>query len=158
EASQAGNGNYKAAAPVDQTLVVEKADQTITFVPLDSPVLPTEVGPITLSATSTSGLPVTFSVISGLGSVSGNTLNVNGSGSLVVQASQAGDDNYNAAPDVQQTLIVESTLVVSTTDDVDDGNYTAGNLSLREAVALADSASRPETIMFDPDKFRTPQT
>jgi hypothetical protein len=83
-----------------------KASQTITF-GLASPVT-YGVGPITLSATSDSGLPVTFSVVSGPGSVSGNTLTVLGVGSIVVEADQAGNANCNAATAVQQTVAVNT--------------------------------------------------
>lgn len=39
-------------------------------------------------------------------------------------------------------------LVVDTNSDVDDGDYSAGNLSLREAVALANANSGADTITF----------
>lgn len=41
-------------------------------------------------------------------------------------------------------------LVVSTNTDTNDGNYTAGNLSLREAVALANASADADTITFAP--------
>ena len=114
DANQAGNANYAAAAQVQQTLVVNKASQTITFGPL-SPVT-YGVAPITLSATGgASGNPVTFSVVSGPGSISGNTLTVTGAGSIVVQADQAGNANYTAAAPVQQTVTVQQTLTVNPT-------------------------------------------
>ncbi|MEM9251476.1 MAG: choice-of-anchor Q domain-containing protein [Planctomycetota bacterium] len=40
-------------------------------------------------------------------------------------------------------------LVVSTTVDEDDGDYSAGDLSLREAVAIASTRSGVDTITFD---------
>jgi hypothetical protein len=112
EADQAGNGDYTAAAPMQQTLVVGQASQTITFGAL-SPVT-YGVGPITLSATSSSGLPVTFSVLSGPGSISGTTLTVTGAGSILVRASQAGNANYQAAPYVLQTdTISQATAIIA---------------------------------------------
>lgn len=41
-------------------------------------------------------------------------------------------------------------LVVDTTADVDDGNYSAGNLSLREAIVLSNANPGPDTITFAP--------
>ncbi len=79
--------------------------QTITFAPIGGPV-PFGTAPITLSATASSGLTVSFSVLSGPGSVNGTTLTITGAGSIVVQASQAGNSSYLAAPNVQQTLVV----------------------------------------------------
>ena len=64
--------------------VTEFPSQTITFGSL-YPVT-YGVSPITLSASGGgSGNPVTFSVISGPGSISGNTLTVTGAGSIVVE-------------------------------------------------------------------------
>src|SRR5208282_1300996 len=70
-ANQAGNANYAAAAQVTQSVVVNKAAQTIAFTPPTSPVT-YGVSPITLTATASSGLPVRFSVVSGPGTVSGS--------------------------------------------------------------------------------------
>jgi Ca2+-binding RTX toxin-like protein len=44
-------------------------------------------------------------------------------------------------------------ITVSTTADEDDGDYAAGNLSLREALALADLLPGSDTITFAPDLF-----
>jgi CSLREA domain-containing protein len=49
-------------------------------------------------------------------------------------------------------------LVVDTTADENDGNYSPGHLSLREAVGLANGSIGPETITFSPTIFGTPQT
>src|SRR5262249_62121962 len=58
-----------------------------------------------------SDLPVTFpldpSSTAGAGNISNGTiLNVTGVGSLVIDANQAGNSNYNPAPQVQQTIVV----------------------------------------------------
>ena len=44
-------------------------------------------------------------------------------------------------------------LVVSTLDDENDGNYGPGDLSLREAIALAETLPGPDTITFDTTLF-----
>jgi Bacterial Ig-like domain (group 3)/MBG domain (YGX type)/Putative Ig domain/NHL repeat len=112
-ANQAGNANYTPATQVTQSIVVNPAPQTITFTALTSPV-PYGVVPITLGATSTSNLAVTFSVLSGPGAISGNTLTIMGVGNVLVAANQAGNINYSAATQVTQTVIVnQATLVVS---------------------------------------------
>src|SRR5262249_7247228 len=61
-----------------------KLSQTITFGPLNNVVY--GVAPITLSATASSGLPVSFSVFSGPATVSGNLLTVTGAGHITVLA------------------------------------------------------------------------
>jgi len=104
-ANQAGNSYYAAAAQVTQSVVVNKASQTINFTPPVSPVA-YGVSPITLSATASSGLPVTFSVVSGPGTVSGSTLTITGAGTVVVAANQAGNSYYSAAAQVTQSVVV----------------------------------------------------
>ncbi|MGD0733385.1 MAG: hypothetical protein ABR956_19130, partial [Terracidiphilus sp.] len=106
-ASQTGNANYTAATPVTQNVVVNQAPQTINFTAPASPVT-YPVSPITLSATATSGLTVSFTVTSGPGSVSGNTLTITGTGTVVVTASQAGNADYSAAPQVPQSIVVNA--------------------------------------------------
>jgi hypothetical protein len=104
-ANQAGNTNYTAAAQVTQSIVVNQASQAISFI-ASSPVT-YGVSPITLTATGgASGNPVTFSIVSGPGSITGNTLTVTGAGTIVVAANQAGNTNYVAAAQVTQSIVV----------------------------------------------------
>ena len=49
-------------------------------------------------------------------------------------------------------------LVVSTAIDLNDGDFSAGQLSLREAIALANDNPGADTVTFDPVVFGTPQT
>lgn len=84
---------------------VGEDSQTITFTPLTSPVI-YGVGPITLSATASSGLPVTFSVLSGPGTINGNSLTIMNVGTVVVAANQAGNATYAAAPQLTQSVVV----------------------------------------------------
>jgi uncharacterized protein YfaP (DUF2135 family) len=62
---------------------------------------------VALNANSTSGLPVRFEVVSGAGILSGDTLTSQG-GTVIVQASQPGDDTYEAAMPVTQTYLFTS--------------------------------------------------
>ena len=48
--------------------------------------------------------------------------------------------------------------MVSVVEDVDDGNYAIGHLSLREALELSNQISGTQTITFDPNVFSSPQT
>lgn len=106
-ASQAGNSNYNAASNVSQLLTVNKAAQTITFTSVASPAVLGDP-PITLVASSTSGLPITFfSSSSSVATVSGNTLTLVGAGSTTLTAAQAGNTNYSAATNVTQVLQVD---------------------------------------------------
>ena len=59
-----------------------------------------------LTATATSGLPVTYTVTSGPATVSGSTLTYTAPGTVVVTASQPGNVQYSAAPSVSITIAV----------------------------------------------------
>jgi N-acetylneuraminic acid mutarotase len=79
--------------------------QTISFTAPTTPVT-YGVKPITLAATASSGLAVTFSVVSGPAKVSGSTLTITGAGTVVVAANQPGNSTYAAAPEVTRTIVV----------------------------------------------------
>jgi hypothetical protein len=112
-ANQAGDGNFNAAAAVPQTLTV-KSGQTITFGALAGKTYGD--APFTVSASATSGLPVTFSIVSGPATISGSTVTITGAGTVVVRASQAGDATYNPAPDVDQSFTVAKATLTITAD------------------------------------------
>ena len=108
-ANQAGNASYSAATQVTASIVVNQATQAITAF---SPSTPVTYGvlPITLTATGgASGDPVTFSIISGPGTLSGtnnSTLTVTGAGTIVIAANQAGNVSYSAATQVIASIVV----------------------------------------------------
>ena len=99
------------------TLTVQRASQTITFDSLASVTYGhAAITFLALGATSSSGLPMSYSILSGPGFISGETLVITGAGPIVVQAEQAGGTNYNAATSVQQTLTIAkatATVVVA---------------------------------------------
>jgi uncharacterized repeat protein (TIGR02543 family) len=98
--NQAGNGSYYAASPASQSIVVGKGTQTINSGP--APVMVVG-GSGPLSATASSGLPVSYSSNTPTTcTASGNTLTGvrAGIGACTVAANQAGNANYNAAPQI----------------------------------------------------------
>ncbi|MFZ4771191.1 MAG: beta strand repeat-containing protein, partial [Ferruginibacter sp.] len=105
-ASQDGDANYFSATSVNQELVVNKANQTITF-----GVLPSKNdtdGTFNLSATASSGLPVSYSSSNtAVLTINGDIVSILASGFSTITASQAGNANYNAATtvDQQQTIV-----------------------------------------------------
>src|SRR5262249_6715407 len=63
----------------------------------------------TVTATATSGLAVTFTIdaaATSVCSIAGSTVSFIGIGTCVIDANQAGDGRYNAAPQVQQSFAV----------------------------------------------------
>ena len=104
QATQPGDANFNAAAPLSRSFDVAKADQTISF-PQPSDRNYGEP-PFIINAIGSSGLPLTFTVVSGPASVSGNRLTVLATGSITVRASQAGSSNFNAATSIDRTFTV----------------------------------------------------
>ncbi|MBX2945177.1 MAG: gliding motility-associated C-terminal domain-containing protein [Cyclobacteriaceae bacterium] len=82
-----------------------KLNQTITFNPLTPRTF--GEGSFTLSATSSSGLPVSYSSSNPLvATISGNTVTIEGAGTTTITASQVGNETYNPATPVDQNLLV----------------------------------------------------
>lgn len=107
------NPNYNNASKTG-TLVINKAEQTINF-----PAIADKTyggAPFALSANATSGLPVSFQIVSGSATLAGNLLTMGGSGPVTVRASQAGDNNYNPAADATQTFNVAKAQATITLD------------------------------------------
>jgi hypothetical protein len=92
------------------TAVLGLIAQSITFTPA-SPIT-YSVSPITLTATGGgSGNPVTFSILSGPGTLSGTnnaTLTLTGVGAIQIAANQAGNGSYLAAPQVTHGIFVSA--------------------------------------------------
>ncbi|MFA7060413.1 MAG: fibronectin type III domain-containing protein [Pedobacter sp.] len=105
-ANQVGNANYEVASPVTLNIVIGKSAQTIGAITFNPPTLMTG-GATTVSATSSSGLPVTFSSYpASVCIVSDTTVTGVGAGTCIITANQAGSANYGAASPVTQDLSV----------------------------------------------------
>ena len=104
-ASSAGNSNYAPVSAV-QSLVVNQANQTIKF-PSIPPQTYSTFKSVTLGATATSGLPITYTVSNiGVAIVSNNVLLLQGTGSTTVTATQSGNSVYLPVS-ASQPLIVK---------------------------------------------------
>ncbi|MBR4135115.1 MAG: T9SS type A sorting domain-containing protein [Bacteroidales bacterium] len=111
-ASQPGNSTWNAAADVAKILTVidDGSDllaqsilwnQELTFTLEDSPVV--------LAAAATSGLPVTFTCSDeNVATINGSILTLLQPGLAIITASQPGNDQYEAAPNVMKILNVTS--------------------------------------------------
>lgn len=91
----------------------DKANQTISFAAL--PDVTFGAAPISLSASASSGLAVSFSA-TGSCSLSGATLTVSGVGSCTVTANQAGNATYNAAPAVPRSFAISPAAATVSVD------------------------------------------
>ena len=97
------------------TLTVEPIGQTITFT---KPANVTYgVAPFDLSASSSAGGSVSFSIVSGPCSVSGKTVTVTGVGTCLIEADRAAGGNYTAAAPVQQSFVISPAVLTVKADN-----------------------------------------
>ena len=87
---------YYAAPDVVRTFAIAKASQTIAFGPLADRTFGVDDGDFDVSATASSGLPVSFAA-AGPCTVTGVTVDITGVGDCTITASQAGNENYEPA-------------------------------------------------------------
>ena len=93
------------------TLTVAKGNQSISF-PVAGNRLATDA--VELYATASSGLPVSFAVLSGPAAISdGNRLSFTGAGTVRIVAAQGGDANWNEAPRVTNEFHVVTVMLGS---------------------------------------------
>jgi hypothetical protein len=105
-------GNYTLTQPVGLTGTITKADQEITFNAIATQSL--SAGSLELSASSNSGLTITYeSSNTAVATVSGSTATFVGTGTTTITASQAGDDNYNAAISVERELVINDFVLIA---------------------------------------------
>lgn len=87
-----------------------KTPQAINFPSIANRTLPAPA--FSGGAAATSGLPVTYSVVSGAATIVGGQIQVNGAGAITIRASQAGDEFFLAAPNVDRTFNAYAPAVV----------------------------------------------
>jgi hypothetical protein len=126
---------------------VAKRDQTITFGALSDKTFG-DVG-FGVSASASSGLAVSF-MASGGCTVMGTTVQITDAGSCTITASQAGDANYNPAPDEARSFLIAkadtATAVSSSTNPSTSGQ------SVTFTATVTSSAGTPTgTVQFKVD-------
>jgi hypothetical protein len=146
-ATQPGNENYAPATATATITSAGKLAQTIAFAaPADRL---SNSGTFALSATASSGLPVSFTVISGPALLAGTNLTLTGvAGAVQIRASQAGDAIYNAAPDV-----IVSCAVTAATTNVFFGTVTSAGSTTKAgdvAAALPPNSNKGSLLVVAP--------
>ena len=117
------------------SVTVNPASQTINFAALP----PFVIGdaPYTLSATASSGLPVTFASSSNaVASVSGDVLTIAGIGTATITAAQAGGSNYLAATNVSELAIVSPPIMDLSISHDPIGFYSVTNVGHRRGSSI----------------------
>lgn len=129
--------NYQGSAT--GTLVIGKASQTVSFAPIGAVTVGT---PVALSATASSGLPVTFSIVSGNATIAGSSFTANDANAITVRATQTGNGNYNSASaDQTVSSITKKTQTITFPPP-------AAQLVTSAPVALTATASSGLTVAY----------
>ncbi|MEQ1517816.1 MAG: Ig-like domain-containing protein, partial [Usitatibacteraceae bacterium] len=150
-ANQAGNGAFNAAPQVQQSFAVQKASQTITFTSVAPTAAAVGGATYTVTATASSGLAVAFSIdasASAVCSIAGATVSFLAGGSCVINANQAGNANFNAAPQLQQAFAVTAPPVATndTYPETIIGNVKIDSSLIAFSVTGNDTSAQAMTI------------
>ena len=148
-ASLAGDYTLKfttlcGAGPVSNTIsfAANSIPQTISFSAIanmtygDAPFVP--------NASATSGLPVSFSIISGPATINAQTnlLTITGTGLVIIRANQIGDNVYDIADPVTQSFTVNKASQIISFASIEDQNF--GN----PPVALSSTANSGLPVVY----------
>ncbi|MEO6539393.1 MAG: Ig-like domain-containing protein, partial [Ferruginibacter sp.] len=110
QAFQAGDVMYSAAT-LTQNFIVNEKTQSIDF-----PSIPEKTygdPPFLITATSSSGLPVTFSILSGPATIKKNVITLKSAGIIVVKASEQGNDTYKPVNTTQSVIVKRKSQSIS---------------------------------------------
>lgn len=128
-ASQAGNESFNAATSVEQSLVVNKGSQVITFPALTAKVFGD--APFALDASVNSDIALTLvSSNTNVATISGTMVTIVGAGTTTITASQAGNANWNAATSIAHDLVVAKANQTITFDALSNRQYGDGTFLL----------------------------
>ena len=104
KADQSGNSNYNAATEIMQSVTASTINQTLSFSTGTVPASSAYNATFTPAATATSGLAAAITVSGGCSISAGVVTMTSGTTACVVKADQAGNNNYNAATEISQTV------------------------------------------------------
>lgn len=155
------NSGGPAAFSAELSLTTEKLNQTISFNPLADQ--EADAAPFALQASSSSGLPVSFTLVSGPATLDHSQVTITGAGVIRIKASQQGSENFHPA----QEVIQEFTVHQANPTALQVSNITATGLMLkwegespefkvlRKTTASSTSPDDGEVVYEGPDKTFT---
>ena len=153
DANQAGSSEYRRARLAQQSFAVGRGAQTITFT--STPPSSATVGGPTYNVTATggpSGNPLTFTIDPTSGSVctiSGSTVSFIGAGRCTIDANQAGNANYEPAPQAQQPFAAGTGAQTITFTSAPPSSATVGGPTYT-VLATGGESKNPVTFTIDP--------
>ncbi len=154
---------FRGVAYVPPAQGTQRQTQDINFTSVGS--VTYGQAPIALSATASSGWPVSFSVTSGPATVSGNTLTITGAGQVTVAASQSGNTDYASATTSQTFTVAQETPTLTwptpsaitygtalSATQLDATSSVAGTFTYTPpAGTLLNAGSQSLSVLFTPD-------
>ncbi len=158
-ADQGGNGNWNPAPQAQRSFQVTKGNQTITFTSTAPSGATAGGAPYSATATASSGLAVTFGTgsptVCASGGTNGATFGFIAVGTCIVNATQPGNANWNAAAPVAQTFAVGKASPTLTADAPATGTVgtaiSAASITATLASSSGANATAPITFkVFGP--------
>ena len=128
-----GNGPLSNAINFTSTSI----PQNITFAAISDKTYGN--APFSLGATSSSGLQVQYTIVSGSGNISGDLFTITGTGTIIIRALQPGDNQYDTASPVTRTFIVNKAAQTITFNPISNQLFSSAPLPLN---ATASSGSQ----------------
>lgn len=124
-ASEAGNftvlyANECGDGPISNAINFAAASvpQTITFDSIPDKTYGDD--PFGLPATASSGLPVSYTILSGPGNVTSGVFTITQTGTVVIRAMQVGDNTYDTAAYVTRSFVISKAQQTITFDSIPD--------------------------------------
>jgi hypothetical protein len=128
------------------TLTIQKADQRISFEGVEDVMNSAE--PFAITASASSGLSVTFGVVSGPATIANNTVTLTGEiGEVVIEAVQPGNENYNAATAVTQSFMVDEDPILSI-DNPADAVIQMWPMPAKDVINITSGLHKIETLVI----------
>ena len=148
--NQAGNSTYAAATQIQETVTATKASQTIT-VGTQAPASAAYESTFPVVATSNSGLTVAITVSGGCSIAGGTVTMTSPSTSCVVSFNQAGNTDYNAATQIQETAAATKaapTAAVTLTTGTNPSTYGVSQTFKTTMTGVSGGATPSGTVGF----------
>ena len=156
-AYQKGDKQYNEALPILYDFTVDKANQNIDFTTNLNLIYNSEN--VILQATASSLLPVSYSSSDSaiIDVISGNTLQIKKPGNCTITAIQAGNNLYNPANSIQQTIQVDKAnqkLIFSSIDFIEYKDTIINPvIDVSSGLDVVFSSSNPTVIEIIDNKF-----
>jgi uncharacterized delta-60 repeat protein len=142
--------SFDALFETGESYNIGKGDQTITLEAIADKTEGDDA--FTVTATSSSGLPVTISAVSDKVSIAGSVVTIHAAGRVSIMANQPGNDDYNAAPPVEVGFCIKPARPVITasladpTQPVLTSSVAAGNQWYLNNASIAAATDKSYTV------------